>query len=352
MLIAVLGIRQGLFQAVAESSAISQYNVELNLDRPTSARQLVHTALDVPGVSAAEAWGLVDAYRVYPDGRRGGSFVLAGLPAETEFSKPYVTAGERLRAGDAQGIFLTQDMRTLYPDLQVGSKFVVHVGNKDVEWRVVGFDGRQYAPLAFVDYADWERATGLYGYANRVVVKTERDDPMLENQVEQELLRAFTKQGLRVVSSFTLTQLNRISQSQLDILIGLLLAMAVLIALVGGLGLASMMSLSVMERTREIGILRALGARRGVLRRLVLGEGVLLALGSYVLAVPLSMPLMLVIGNTLGVIILKRPLPYNFSLAGAVVWLGLVVVIALVACWFPAQNVARLTIRETLAYAG
>ena len=136
----------------------------------------------------------------------------------------------------------------------------------------------------------------------------------------------------------------------MDILIILLLAMVVLIAVVGGLGLAITMSLNVLERTREIGILRSLGAQNGVVRRVVIVEGLVIGLISWAVSIPCSIPLAIWLGDSLGNSLLARPLDYIFSIPAMLMWLGLMTVISVIASIIPAQNAARLTIRDALVY--
>ena len=57
----------------------------------------------------------------------------------------------------------------------------------------------------------------------------------------------------------------------------LLMAMAVIVGGVGGIALNGMLSISVLERRREIGVLRAIGATPGTIRTLFMFEGLLLA---------------------------------------------------------------------------
>src|SRR5688572_16538448 len=136
----------------------------------------------------------------------------------------------------------------------------------------------------------------------------------------------------------------------MDVLIILLLTMVILISVVGGLGLAITMSLNVIERTREIGILRSLGAQNGVVRRVVIVEGLVIGLISWALAIPCSIPLAIWIGNSLGNSLLARPLDYTFSIPAVLTWLILMLVISVTASVIPAQSAAKLTIRDALVY--
>ena len=76
-----------------------------------------------------------------------------------------------------------------------------------------------------------------------------------------------------------------------SILVTFLLVMALLIAAVGGMGLMGTMSISVLERTREIGVLRAIGAATAAVIQIVMVEGVLIGLISWVQGVILGLPI-------------------------------------------------------------
>jgi putative ABC transport system permease protein len=134
------------------------------------------------------------------------------------------------------------------------------------------------------------------------------------------------------------------------VLVLFLMIMAVLIALVGGLGMASTMSINVFERTREIGVMRAIGASNSDILRLVIFEGMFIGVLSWLLGTLVAIPIAYVLDYAVGISMLQSPLNYVFSLDGFIIWLVLVLVIAITASAIPARNAMRLTVREILAY--
>jgi putative ABC transport system permease protein len=142
----------------------------------------------------------------------------------------------------------------------------------------------------------------------------------------------------------------RANTSTLDVLVLFLMIMAVLIAVVGGLGMTSTMSINVFERTREIGVMRAIGASSGAILRLVMVEGIIIGVISWIVGAILAVPISLLLDNVVGISILKSPLSYEFSYEGFFLWLAMILIIAVLACLFPARNAIRLTVREVLAY--
>jgi putative ABC transport system permease protein len=135
-----------------------------------------------------------------------------------------------------------------------------------------------------------------------------------------------------------------------NVIIAFLLFMALLLGYVGGLGLMGTMSINVLERTREIGVMRAIGASDRAVLRIVLVEGVIIGLISWLIggliALPASRALTMAVGTTL----LQAAPSYIFSTGGALLWLATVLLLSLVASFFPARGASRLTVREVLSY--
>lgn len=137
---------------------------------------------------------------------------------------------------------------------------------------------------------------------------------------------------------------------QVNIVVVVLTAMSLLILLVGGLGLAGTMSMNVMERTREIGVMRAVGAADGMVIRIVIVEGLLMAILSWIPAVVLAWPVGLTLGRMAGRELVNGPLSYVYSVTGVVIWLLLVLSIAVLASYGPALKASRLAVQDVLAY--
>jgi putative ABC transport system permease protein len=110
------------------------------------------------------------------------------------------------------------------------------------------------------------------------------------------------------------------------------------------------MSINVLERVREIGVVRAVGASDMAVLRLILVEGVIIGLLSWLTGTIVSLPVSLLITNVLGISMMQRPLTYSFSFTGALMWLAIAIILAAVASFLPARGASRLTVREVLAY--
>jgi putative ABC transport system permease protein len=129
-----------------------------------------------------------------------------------------------------------------------------------------------------------------------------------------------------------------------------LMVMAILLAVVGGIGLMGTMSINVLEQTREIAVMRAIGAGDGAVIRIVVVEGLLIGMLSWAIGAIVAIPLSIGLSNVVGNAFLRTPLTYTFSASGSALWLAIVIVLAALASILPARNASRVSVRDALAY--
>jgi len=125
--------------------------------------------------------------------------------------------------------------------------------------------------------------------------------------------------------------------------------MAVLAAVVGSIGLMSTMSINVVERSREIGVMRSIGGTSAALLGIFLFEGVLVGVLSWLIAVPLSYPGARLLSDMVGKAF-NLPLDFDYSMPGVVTWFAIVVVLSALASLWPALRATRVSVREALSY--
>ncbi|HEY5121280.1 MAG TPA: ABC transporter permease, partial [Acidimicrobiales bacterium] len=144
----------------------------------------------------------------------------------------------------------------------------------------------------------------------------------------------------------TRAQFIKAQQAQVNQLLGLVYALLALAILVALIGIVNTLMLSVFERTREIGLLRAVGMRRRQVRAMIRSEAVILSVFGAVIGV--------VVGTGLGVALassLKQQgitdvaVPYS----SLVVFVAFAALLGFVAAAWPARRAARLEILQAIA---
>jgi putative ABC transport system permease protein len=157
-------------------------------------------------------------------------------------------------------------------------------------------------------------------------------------------------ENISVSSTTPVWLLHNAIAGHMKVLINSLMAMAILMALVGTIGLMSTMSMSILERTREIGVMRAIGATPKKIRNLIVWEGLLIGLLSILIAFALSVLLSTYMGRFIGNMAFKTPLFLTISLIALGIWVLIIIAGSFTATLYPAKRANKITTREALAY--
>jgi putative ABC transport system permease protein len=134
------------------------------------------------------------------------------------------------------------------------------------------------------------------------------------------------------------------------ILLLLLGGMAIAALGVGSFGMATAISVTVMERFREIGVMRAMGGDDRAIAGLFHRETTIAAMSAILVAMLIALPLSALIGAALGAHGLHVAIPFRLSLLSCLVWIVLGLAIAWVATRIPVQGALRVPTREMLAH--
>lgn len=350
--IAVLSIYTSTRTSVEEIFRYWQYDLMINFDRPYRIEQLTHAAFQVPGVADIDPGVLVQTNRVYSDGRQGNAIFLYAMPANTFSLRPRLLEGRWLLPQDENAIVVSNRFLEEEPDVQVGDLVRLKLSGKESDWRVVGIIHMMYAdgPTVYVNIPYYAQEVSSTGCASQLYVLTHLHGPAEQYQVMHELDRVFKQNGIHITFSIPMATLRASISEIFNAVVIVLMVMAILLSIVGGVGLMGIMELNVLERNREIGVLRAIGATDRRLLIIVLTEGMSIGTASWLMGSILAFPLSKWLSDAVGRAVIQTPFSYSYSYWGAGLWLVLILLLSGLSCASPAIRASRVTIREALAY--
>jgi ABC-type lipoprotein release transport system permease subunit len=157
--------------------------------------------------------------------------------------------------------------------------------------------------------------------ARSIRIVTRAHDEASSRAAARELERAFERRGIEVSG---LQRMRDVRQGILDhlvIILSILGTAALLVVMVGGIALTSTLTLLVIRRTREIGILGAIGAAPSLIARHVWCEAMVIGVLSWAPPNVLAIPLSYLLETVTGGIFFKAPLAFHLSPAAAAWWL-------------------------------
>jgi putative ABC transport system permease protein len=338
--------------------ARNDYDTALFFEDEERIDRVVALAKSLDGVETAEVRYSHSA-SIFKEGQRtneaGIGTGLAGLPAGSNIFKPLIVAGRWLQPSDGRAIVISLDTAK-DNNIKLGETLTLDLSElgKD-DWQVIGFYQNIFGGFGSYDtiYANQEavfKATKKHNRGSNIFIRTHIRTKNYVEALTDHLKELYEAEHIKVEDTDTIFETRQEANSQFDITINMLLAMAVIMAIVGGVGLMGALSISVVERIREIGVMRAIGAHTPTILGMFIMEGVLQGLFSWLLATPISFVLGQPLANALGQALFDANLDFQYNYNAVIVWLVIILVISILASIIPARNATRISVRDSLAY--
>jgi putative ABC transport system permease protein len=333
------------------------YDLEVRLNNAVQTDSIAGKINTLPGIKAVEGWShsptsvrkenTFEITGTYPD-KGHGSFDMMALPVPTQLLNLTVVEGKWLSNPALNDVVLNQLARG---SLKIGDPVLLSIEGKFSEWKVIGFTEDVGSPAtAYVSLKVFSKLTGTSGKTK--ILRIAYADRSKENAFHRnrEVEKLLEQENISVSSTIPVWLLHNAVAAHMKVLINSLLAMAVLMALVGTIGLMSAMSMSMLERTREIGVMRAIGATPKRIRNLIVWEGLLIGSLSILIAFAFSLLLSAYMGRFIGNMAFRTPLSLTISVFAIGIWVLIIAAGSYFATVYPAKRANRITTREALAY--
>ncbi|OGW46022.1 MAG: hypothetical protein A2078_11675, partial [Nitrospirae bacterium GWC2_57_9] len=264
MFMTAMNIRAAWEGYIGRIYADRHYDVQIKLNEPAHEDRLRSALQTVKGVTKVELWGYsettlaqpgqVDIVRTYPDGGHG-SFVLLGTPPGTTMVTFRLLAGRWLQPADSDAVVLNQMAFALIPGVKIGDTISLSLRGRAMKWRVAGIvEEIGFPAAAYVSEKAYAQAAGMAGQAQMIRITSSAAGQAERVEVIRSIEQALATTGVSVREGLPLAILRTAMVEHVSVLVNTLIATAVLLGLIGVLGLASTMSMNVIERTRELGV--------------------------------------------------------------------------------------------------
>ncbi|MFN0085452.1 MAG: ABC transporter permease [Blastocatellia bacterium] len=368
-----LNVRASLILTLDRLFATRQFDLSVSLGAMQPLEKIDRAARNTPGVLRTEGWIVTEATIATgeptpggghtgeaPDAMEGGGgerrdrFTVIALPAGSRMFQPDIAAGRGLLPEDAEAVIVVNTALSSSKNRQIrtGDLMTLRIGTSEIPWRVVGIAQEPFSPPgAYIPLRLLEQQGGHTGMVNSLRLVLDQADEASIDRVRAGLDRSLEQEGIKAQGSSTKAE-SRFSFDQHMVMIYVfLIIMSCILGGVGGLGLMTTMSLNVLERRREMGVLRAIGASSTMVRLIVVAEGSVIGVLSWIAAAILAWPLSNALSNLLVRLTLKGGMAaFLFDPMGLWIWLAVSVCLAAIASFLPAWRASRRPVREAIGY--
>ena len=353
--IAVFNVRQSLNEFIGTIGNLFIADVIVDMDRPYRTDKITQVVMDVDGVDYVEPWLAISGEIQLEGTETGEGVTFLAPPATSDLIKPRILSGRWLNSSDVRGVVIADNVLEVFPNLMPGDTLPIELGgDREEPWEIVGIfafpDPNGETILGYAPYDTIALQTGLIGQGTSFRIVTQDHSIAAQELAAKQINDRLDEAGFSVSNIEAGKATTQNAADSIGVLVTFFMTMALLTAVVGSIGLAGTMSMNVPERTREIGVMRAIGAVDTEIMRSVILEGLSIGFISWALGAVLSFPISLGLLTIVSDAMINSQMPLHFSVQGFWIWLLGVLALATLASIVPARNAARLTIREVLAY--
>lgn len=340
--------------------ARSRYSVRLGFSSDQPVQTVVKLAKSIPATQKVELWQRhpIEITKNETVLRQKGSLgvQMLALPAASQMYRPLIETGRWITAADAgqRVLVLSKDTAAL-SGIKAGESVNIRLGTSNQSWKVIGLyrwlAGNNYAveplyaPLETVQNITQQRDTATLALLNSPS-NTLSEEAQYVNQLKQ----VFQDNGLQLDVYTTQAKLEQrqFARNQFKPVISTLFGLAAMIASVGGIGLSGALAIGVLQRTREIGVLRSIGAPSKAIFRLFMLEGIFHGIVAWVISIPIAFYAAEPIAHGLGKTLFGVQLDYTFDKLAVGIWFIFISLMSWIAAYWPAHKASKLTVRECL----
>ncbi len=314
----------------------------------------------IEGVEKAELRLVQDA-SLFTSGQLAKSAGLGtninGIPSYSDFFQPLIIAGRWFAEGEDGRVVVINRDTAQKNEINLGDIIRLDLGELgEDEWQVIGiyepvFVGGFNSDTVYAPLEALYQATKKYNQGSILYVRTTSKDADFTSAVTKRLKDMFERHGLEISYSDTLANERKTNEWSFGLVTTMMLGLSYIVALVGGIALMGALSIGVIERTKEIGVLRAVGARSSAILGIFILEGTFQGLLSWMIAIPIAYFASPAVADALGKTMFGATLDYQFNTTAVFTWFVTSLIISILASILPARKATRISVRDSLAYA-
>ena len=309
--LSALNVRASMINTLDHMFAARKFDLTVALRETYDSEKLQQAVNATPGITRGEGW-------LWTEGSVGAeSFSIIALPAGAQLFAPEIIEGRMLQPDDTDAIVVNNALARRFAQMRVGQTVSLSIEGVEKNWRVVGLVREAFSPsIGYVSRSSVQQES-LHG-VNSLRLALDRTDEDSVAAVKTSLDRNLERLGMRARSSTSKADTRFGFDQHMVMIYIFLIVMSAIIGCVGGLGLMTTMSLNVLERRREMGVLRAIGATPRTVAAMVIVEGLVIGVLSWAIAALLAWPVSKFVGDTLIGMMFHGGMDFTFEPLGLV----------------------------------
>ncbi len=346
-------VRESLSVFLNDSAVALKYDIQILMKETLSPQIAFSRFENIAGVDNVEGWvrGLAEVQSDDITTSSSGIALIAS-PFDSKLIERDLLQGTWLTGSQELEFAVNQGAAVAFKPLVIGNSYSFNVGGNEITARLRGVVREFDIAKIYMDQDQYIALANPDGVVNNLLISLlDRSYDSVIN-VKREIEKTIEATGMDVIVVQSQAERAKVIFDHLNIILMVILFLSLLVLSVSSMGMGSAMGINVLERTREIGVLRAIGATPGTVVQLFVVEGFIIAAISVAVGLALALPMSAIAAGFFGELILgeNAPLDFAFSNMGFAITLVITLAFGYIASRIPASKATRITVRQAIAY--
>lgn len=346
-------VRQSLSVFLDDSARSLKYDIQILMNEDLPSQVAYSQFESIEGVNYIEGWfrGKAEVQSDDIATSASGISVIAS-PFDSNLVERELLQGTWLSGLKELEFVVNQGAAVAFSPLIIGDSYSITIGRNEVSAKLVGVVREFDFPRIYLDQSKYNDLANPEGMVNNLLISLSERSYDSVIAAKREVEKIIEATGMDVIIVQSQAENAKVIFDHLNIILMVILFLSLLVLSVSSMGMGSAMGINVMERTREIGVLRAIGATPKTVVRLFVVEGFIIAALSVVAGLVLALPMSSIAANFFGELILGEdaPLDFAFSKMGFAITLVVTFAFGYFASRIPAGKATRISVRQAIAY--
>lgn len=336
---------------IAKDIETFKYDYQISTSNTVEDAKLSQIIKEFPEVKEFENWGNSSGKIKYQDGKIGNIYTIMAPSSDNRTFEPVMMEGRWLSEGDSNEIVIGHQFYSNESEYKFGDTITLQIGEKEQQFKIVGTIKELGSPTIYVNMSGFEKLIPDANKKNSIKLILQ-SGVCQKDAVYQKVEDRLKENGVIVFQAESIADLLGVLESHGLLVVVFFLVIAIMILIVSGFGLASTMSVQVSERTKEIGILKAIGASNKQMKRMVVAESIFICIVSWIISIVFGILLGAFIAIAIGNVMVGTALDVDYisSYIPVLIWLALTVFIGYWSSRTAARKAGRMTVKDALTF--
>jgi ABC-type lipoprotein release transport system permease subunit len=345
-------VRQSLANLLSDFDHSMKHDVQVVLSRPMPRERALEVFSGIKNLGRIETWnggrGELQSHVVATSSGLG----IVALPHDTDLFKPRLVLGRWLQLAQTPEVVMNQQAVELSGNPSIGTTRDLEIGGRAIAVKLVGVVEELEKAKIYMDLGQYDALVNPDHTINSLMFVAKDKQYAKVMALKKDIEAVIEKSDLNVLYVMSQAERVKVIFDHLNIILTSIVFLSLLVLVVSALGMASATGISIQERTREIGVMRAIGATPRMIFEMFVAEGMLTSAASIALGLLLAWPLSMVAAGFFGKLMLGEgaALRYAFSTQGFVIVLCTTLAFGWLASRIPARRAIEIPTRDALAY--